>query len=744
MNQLAVNTLLEWIGVDATTTSTERVLWINTIEDQIVLIRLPADHELPRFESLKRVLIALENAECRIMNHDPFLPGSYADQSSLAAAKAQLAWNAILSLIALGATAMFDPTSRNHWVQTQESQGTFTRPYLYKLLRRYWEGAQTRQALYPRYDRSGARGKSRIGSTSNAKRGRPRKKGLVQEKAVGINVDEVIRQKLVSGGKRFYESRPDATLQEAYRDTIKTFFSIGHKESFTGQLIPELPPEEELPTYTQFVYWYRREKRDVTATRQRTGSREYLLKSRALMGNATTQASGPGSIYEIDSTILDVNLVSSLDRTQIPGRPVLFVVVDVFSRMVVGFNVAFENASWRSALLALENVVADKATYCKSLNIPGITQAMWPSSHLPAEIRADRGEFEGYDSNALIDAFGIQVTNAAPYRADWKPFVERRFRLINDRLLKKLPGAVKKKTRGSKDTRLDSVIGLRGIRRLLAVEFLDYNNTVIIKDYPLDQDMVLDRVKPNPIELWNWGMTQRSGNRKTFPLEVVRNNLLPRAKITVTERGLRFKGMYFSAPIFQQQEWFSRARILGTQTRTISYDPLADNAEVLLHASHSREPELQSAMTSRLGDVGFIPCQPIVHRGFERNHSWLELEHELQIKQEYSEIARAATRDTQLAFKALRDSIVAEETATTQEALEEKGPISKRGRLQGGQESRRQERDLERIEITEQVIRPSEKPQEPKPERLSRFHASMLEALNAVTAVPSEEGGNDA
>ncbi len=50
---------------------------------------------------------------------------------------------------------------------------------------------------------------------------------------------------------------------------------------------------------------------------------------------------GPGSRYEIDATIADVYLLSA-DRQRVIGRPTLYVVVDVFSRMVAGFYIGLE------------------------------------------------------------------------------------------------------------------------------------------------------------------------------------------------------------------------------------------------------------------------------------------------------------------------------------------------------------------------------------------------------------------
>ncbi|MBW4419912.1 MAG: transposase family protein [Myxacorys californica WJT36-NPBG1] len=139
-------------------------------------------------------------------------------------------------------------------------------------------------------------------------------------------------------------------------------------------------------------------------------------------------AFGPGSIYQIDATIGDIYLVSSLDRTRIIGRPVIYVVIDVFSRMIVGMSVTLEGPSWVGAMQAMENAASDKVTFCQEYGIE-IAEEDWASYHLPEMILADRGEFEGYMADNLVNALNIRVSNTPPYRADWKAIVERNFRL---------------------------------------------------------------------------------------------------------------------------------------------------------------------------------------------------------------------------------------------------------------------------------------------------------------------------
>lgn len=142
---------------------------------------------------------------------------------------------------------------------------------------------------------------------------------------------------------------------------------------------------------------------------------------------------GPGSRYQIDATIGDVYLVSEVNRNWIIGRPVIYLVMDVFSRMVVGMYVGLEGPSWAGAMMALTNVVADKKEYCPEYDIE-INERDWPCCHLPEISLADKGEFEGYNVERLVRAFNLHVENAASYRADWKGIVEKQFDLIQKKV----------------------------------------------------------------------------------------------------------------------------------------------------------------------------------------------------------------------------------------------------------------------------------------------------------------------
>jgi len=167
--------------------------------------------------------------------------------------------------------------------------------------------------------------------------------------------------------------------------------------------------EKSLPTMRQFRYFYETNYRKNEVIRKRTPSRIYQKDKRALTSTSANLNFGPGARYEIDATIGDVYLVAENDPSSIIGRPVMYFVKDVFSRMVVGMYVGLEDPSWAAAMIALGNAFSDKTAYCREYGV-NIRTEDWPSVGVPAGIMADRGELLSKQADVLVNRFGIQLT----------------------------------------------------------------------------------------------------------------------------------------------------------------------------------------------------------------------------------------------------------------------------------------------------------------------------------------------
>ncbi len=168
----------------------------------------------------------------------------------------------------------------------------------------------------------------------------------------------------------------------------------------------------------------------------RKSTKEYELKYRPILSDSKSETNGPGTRFQVDATIADIYLVSSLDVNKVIGRPVIYAVLDVYSRIITGLYVGLEGPSWIGAMMALDNMIADKVEFCKQYGID-ITPEQWPTHHLPEIIIADRGEFEGYSVENLINNLNLKIENTTAYRGDLKGIVERKFRTFNGKVKQK-------------------------------------------------------------------------------------------------------------------------------------------------------------------------------------------------------------------------------------------------------------------------------------------------------------------
>lgn len=382
-----------------------------------------------------------------------------------------------------------------------------------------------------------------------------------------------------------------------------------------------------------------------------------------MLGTSTAMAFGPGSIYQIDATIGDVYLVSSFDRSKIIGRPVIYVVIDVFSRMIVGFHISLEGPSWAGAMIALANTMMDKVELCKEYGI-SITTDQWPAKYLPESILADRGEMISHNSDRLIDGLGITIHNTPPFRADWKGIVEQTFRLLNLGFIKWLPGSVQGRIRerGQPDSRLDAKLDLNDFRKIFINLILKHNNSHYMERYSRSEFQITENVSPIPLNLWEWGITNRTGHLRQLPEDLVRLTLLPTGSGLVTQFGIRFKGMYYSSDLAIREQWFEEVRKNRTRRVNISFDPRLMDV-IYLHKDNGQ---------------GFEPCTLLEREARYRGHCMEDVEELFEIEKLQKDLHEPKRLEDQVNFNADMDEIVKEATKKTNMQLDPAMSKSKR------------------------------------------------------------------
>lgn len=698
---LAVNALVAWS--DETDAAgghrTERLLWTDAERFQVVTIDVYDQHAMPVLRVYSDLAQALADGSAYIVSPEPpefaSLRRPERDIKPQHKKRRDAAWRLIAELVAdEDVRFLLDAKHRGQRIARVAAETGAPKKSIYAYLRRYWQAGQIRNALLPAYERSGGKGRRRLaqdGDEHTARRlGKPSAMARVSTERVGVRITADIERKFERGIKRYYETKDKHRLTDAYELTLKQFFAEklipdpNHdpKPGERHRFIPVLPPAERLPTFKQFRYWYEQVYSDpVRAHRARHGAIEHELNARGITGDSTQMGFGPGSLYQIDATIADVNLVSALDRTRLIGRPVLYHCVDVFSRAFTGIAVSLEGPSWLGAMLALDNATADKVAFCAEYGV-SITEDEWPCRHLPEGILADRGEFENYDSDNLVNSLRMRVDNTSPYRGDFKGIVERSFGIVRERVHRFLPGAVhKRRTRGDPDERLEAVLTLDESRELMIYNVLLHNIDNYMENYRKDLFMIPDHVEPYPLELWRWGIVNRSGHFLEHTQEIIRLNLLPRKMCSVTPLGIRFGDrLYYTCETAIREGWFSRAHIRGNWRIEVAFDPRSTECVYL------RKDDGRALEQCRLTEAS---------RTFRRQ-DLQDVEDFFALELQAMQASRSRTLQAKATLHARRENIVGEAKEKTESARRRAGIQSKASRLKGIRVNRQQEREAER------------------------------------------------
>lgn len=445
-----------------------------------------------------------------------------------------------------------------------------------RIFTRYWQRGLNKNALLPDYMYSGGKGKEKT-LTTTSKVGRPRKYTSLKN---GINITEEIKKQIKYVIKKYYRKKEQFSLTDTYYFLLREFYSDKYYEG--NVLKYNVWDASRIPTYDQFYYWFKKFEDPQIDIQLRYSSKEFDLKERPILSNSTLETDGPGTRFQIDATIADVYLVSSFDRSLIIGRPIVYGVIDVYSRMITGIYVGLEGPSWLGAMMALDNMVMNKVEFCTQYDIP-IGESQWPAQHLPEIIIADRGEFEGYSVENLINNLNVKVENTTPYRGDLKGIIERYFRTMNGKIKRMAPGAIQKeyRERGERDYRLDASLNLTEFTKII-IHLVLHHNQKIIDMYPLEQEMLEDRLTATPSNLWYWGIENKKGRLQTVTdKNVLRLNLLPKGNAKITRAGIRFKGLSYGSEKALNEQWYLKYRKKSIE---ILYDPRNMNHLYIPHA----------------------------------------------------------------------------------------------------------------------------------------------------------------
>jgi len=524
-------------------------------------------------ESALPIPCGLADFEARIRNED-LMPLAHEPAYARAPADSQMTKSAqkvrdrrykkIKELVEDTDLSILDPPLRHRLLLGTEERLRVSRSHLYESLRLWWRNGQLPNALAPQYHRCGRRGQERV--PGKKKRGRPPIiAGTVR--GVGVNVTPEAATKLREGVRFLKKGR---SWPQAFKEiSLIHFLSPALVD---GKRV--LLPAGERPTLEQFKYHVGKILSPADIERATKGQAAFERNRAERTGFSRDIPFGPGDIFQLDATIANIYLRSRYDPDQLVGRPVLYLVTDQSSGLIVGFTAALGNASWDVAKLALENAFTDKVASSRAMRVD-LGEGDWPSRHTPKQLTGDRG-WEILGRHAGTSGLGLNVTvaNLPPYRPDLKGFVEGKFQLLDLEAIHWVAGATHGRTRGDLDDRsnkLDGFYDLDAFREFMIRAIVRHNHTHKAKQPPTWYPLAAEGT-PTPIQIWNHGCEHR-GVPMTHSAWQVRANLLPEAEGKMTDHGLKVGRLHYAPTDPDERRIFDRVRGRRWTSVKVKHDP---------------------------------------------------------------------------------------------------------------------------------------------------------------------------
>ena len=361
-------------------------------------------------------------------------------------------------------------------------------------------------------------------------------------KEIGVVLDENVKEYFNEAIKD-YKSGRQKSLRSAYDKMNNIHFT--RVEIINGRTEYALLPVTERPTMKQFYNYANKhiskEEKDIIKTSQM----EYRNNKRLLTSDSLYGVAGPGDMVEIDACEADVSLVSSLNRNQSVGRPIVYFMIDVYTRVILAVSISFDNNSLLGITSLFLNLAEDKKEFCSKYGINYEDDRLWPSCIIPARIRVDRGaEFKSKEFGRICLALGIEKDIVPGGSGSLKGVVEQSFHQMHSKQNVHLEGRGLIEKRHDSKHHEEATLTLDEYTKMV-INFILTHNQQYMETYPITKDMIEKKVRAIPAELWVYGIESCVSPRPVQSKDQYMFDLMTPIKAKVTRKGIEYKGLRY-------------------------------------------------------------------------------------------------------------------------------------------------------------------------------------------------------
>ncbi len=329
------------------------------------------------------------------------------------------------------------------------------------------------------------------------------------------------------------------TLHEAYIYLENTYYYevVNGKASIKGYGYK--------PSERQFIYYYYKNSSATERKEIKNASKRIRNNNRLLPGGRLEDASHPGALLEIDACEVKVELIGTYRPENNVGKPTLYVMKDVYSKLILAMSIGFEVNKTEALCKLFANMTADKGTFCERYGICGLKPEMWPSNILPQRVHCDRGsDFKSKEYHRICESLKIGKGLVPGAMGSMKGDVEQFFHQIQSELEHFLKGhGLIQKDYDSKH-KTEAVLNMLDITKICILYVIYYNNHVM-KNFVPSIEMEEAKIRLAPINIWNYGIEMYGAPRPIQNKKQYLEALLVPDKAKISRSGIHYRDLIF-------------------------------------------------------------------------------------------------------------------------------------------------------------------------------------------------------
>ena len=328
-----------------------------------------------------------------------------------------------------------------------------------------------------------------------------------------------------------------------------------------GNLVYKKFSSDQCPSFYQFRYYIREHSTKEKRREAKLGKRNFRNSERLLTGTALNGVFGPGDICEIDACELDIAVVSATNRKKTVGSPVVYFIIDVYSRLILGASISFDNNSILAMTNCLASLVEDKREILKSVGIQfqptksvlTLEDAM-PSGIKPHVLRMDHGsDFISKQSQLIANELNIELQYVPPGTGSLKGIVERSFRSFQSYFTGETEKAGTKEHNNISKHNREAVLTIEDVKKIMYL-FILAHNTTVKEGYDLTPDMVANKVGSVPAEIWRYGIQHAGNPAYITDVRQFLYSLLVPEKAALKRSGIHYQGLRYIPDLNEDTE----------------------------------------------------------------------------------------------------------------------------------------------------------------------------------------------